>query len=255
MGEKVPARIFIYVLGLMIAGWLQGCATPMGPAFSKPQAPEAGKGIVYLYRTSAFFAIAQSFQVQVDGKETGTLPNASYLALQMPPGLHALTVVPGGMARSSTRNIEVKAGTTAFYQYDFVTGPLANAFFVGASIEPRNETVALSDLKELKGATPQAVLDLKSPSIHARLADVNAVPGLDDRGRAGYRDWLEKQKPRTFVLGRDGTWNSSWGLQPPNPVDPKDPTERALRHCKQQGRGPCKVYAVDDTVIWQQEAR
>lgn len=255
MSKKAPPRILIYVLGLIIAGWLQGCAMPMGPAFSKPQAPEAEKGVVYLYRTSAFFAIAQSFRVHVDGKETGALPNASYLALQLPPGLHALTVVPGGMARSSTRDIEVQAGTTTFYQYDFATGPLANAFFVGASIEPRNENVALSDLKDLKGATPQAVLDLSSPSIYARLADVNAVPGLDDRGRAGYREWLEKQKPRSFVLGHDGAWNSSWGLQPPNPTDPKDPTARALRHCEQRGRGPCKVYAVDDVVVWQQEAR
>jgi hypothetical protein len=255
MNKTVLMRVLLCALGLIVAGWLQGCATATGQPFSKPQTPENGKGMVYLYRTGAFYAIAQSFQVYINGKNAGTLPNASYLALQLLPGLHSLTVAPGGTARSSARDIDVKAGTTTFYQYDFVTGPLANAFFIGASIEARDETAALAALQELKGASAQPKLDLNLSSLYAHLNDANAVPGLDDRGRAGYKEWLDKQKPRAFVLGGNGVWNSAWGTATSNPTDPKDPTERALRRCEQRGRGPCKVYAVDDTVVWQEPAR
>ncbi len=234
---------------------LQGCATAEGPLFSKPQPPLNGKASIYLYRTSGIFAFTEAFRVFVDGKDVGGLPNASFLSLQLSPGLHVLKVAPGGFGLSSSLEIQVQAGSTAYYQYDFINSLLGNHFFIGSSIEPRPANWALADLRDLKAALPRETLDLDFPGLYAQVDDINAVPSLNERGRDGYRHWLRQQKPRAFVLGRDGAWNSTWGLQPPNPIDPKDPTERALRHCEQRGRGPCKVYAVDDTVVWQQEAR
>lgn len=140
----------LFVVTLVLA--LGGCATAPGHKFSGLADPAKDQGDVYLYRTSAFFAGGQAFEVMVDGKRVGKLYNASFIQLRLPPGSHALTVSPGGIAQSSDRRIQVEAGKTAFFQYDFTTGPLANVFFLGSSIEPRSEEHAMLDMKELNSA-------------------------------------------------------------------------------------------------------
>lgn len=133
--------------------FLSACATAPGASFNQVDVPADGKGNVYLYRTSAFFAMGQGFHTVVDGQDKGLLFNKSYLLFTLTPGEHNLTVAPGGMGKDSNLPIQVEAGKTSFYQYDFVTGPLANFFFVGSSIAPREKDVALPALAELKSAT------------------------------------------------------------------------------------------------------
>ena len=133
---------------------LSACATAPGQAFSQIEQPKSDKGNIYLYRTGALFAIGEGFNVQVDNKDSGKLFNKSYLMFSLSPGKHVLKVSPKGIAaKVSELNVEAAAGATSFYQYDFVTGPLANFFFVGSSIAPREKDVALTALKELKSAT------------------------------------------------------------------------------------------------------
>lgn len=243
-------RLGFLVLWMLLAGTvlLQGCAAP-GRPFTATQPPAAGKGTVYLLRTSALYAVAQPFPVHVDGRDVGSLVNASYLALQMPAGRHLLSVSTGPFGRTSRLEIQVQAGAIAYYQYNFMTGPLANAFFIGSGIEPREPQEALAALRHLKSAAVQDVVDLDLAPLFAGLADVDAIPGLNERGREGYRDWLRRERPRAFVLGSRGAWNSSWGGKPPL-GEPADPVERALRKCEQRGAGPCQVYAIDDMVVW-----
>jgi len=131
---------------------LGACATAPGPKFLGIATPVKNRGDVYLYRTSAIFAIAQAFEVTLDGRKVGELYNASYLHLRLPAGKFSLKVSPGGLSESSTRQIQPKPGKPIFFQYDFVTGPLANGFFVGSSIDPRSEAQALHDLKALNSA-------------------------------------------------------------------------------------------------------
>ena len=134
--------------------FLSACATAPGQAFSQIEQPKSDKGNIYLYRTGALFAMGEGFDIQVDNKDSGQLFNKSYLLFSMSPGQHVLKVSPKGIAaKVSELNVEVAAGATSFYQYDFVTGPLANFFFVGSSIAPRDKDVALTALKELKSAT------------------------------------------------------------------------------------------------------
>lgn len=114
--------------------------------------PAAGAGNVYLYRTNAFFAMGEVFQTAIDGNDAGKLFNKSYLLLSLTLGDHVLKVAPGGMAKDSELPIKVEAGKTSFYQYDFVTGPLANYFFIGSKIAPRELEASISELKELKSA-------------------------------------------------------------------------------------------------------
>lgn len=85
---------------------------------------------------------------------------------------------------------------------------------------------------------------------YAAIDDVEAIPYLTDRGRAGYRDWLGKGTPRAFALAADGHWASAWGLKTSDPDAPSDPAERALRNCERNARMPCRLYAVNGAVVW-----
>lgn len=88
----------------------------------------------------------------------------------------------------------------------------------------------------------------------AAIDDVDAIPYLSDRGRQGYREWLVKGTPRAFALAPNGSWASAWGLKPLDASAPTDPAERALRNCSRNSSAPCKLYAVNNAVVWVKEA-
>lgn len=133
-----------------IALLLTACAP--GPKFSGLKTPKNDQEDVYLYRKSALFAMGSKFDVELDGNKVGDLYNASYLHLQLPQGKHILKVSPGALAQSSILEIQSEPNKIALYEYDFVTGPLANPFFIGSSIQPRTQEQAIADMKELNAA-------------------------------------------------------------------------------------------------------
>lgn len=81
-----------------------------------------------------------------------------------------------------------------------------------------------------------------TPTDFAALDDVDAIPYLQKKGREEYRIFLEKSTPRAFALSPSGAW--SWT------EDGDDPAERALANCEKNSRLPCKLYAVDNYVVW-----
>ena len=83
----------------------------------------------------------------------------------------------------------------------------------------------------------------------AKLEDVDAVPLLNERGKQGYREWLQKSPPRAFVIAEGGAWQSAWG-KPQNQNEPLDPVERAMQRCQQRALTKCRLYAVDYRVVW-----
>lgn len=84
----------------------------------------------------------------------------------------------------------------------------------------------------------------------ANINDVDAIPFINNRGRAEYLDWLTKPMPRAFVISDKGLWWGTWSLTPLNPEDPKDPTERAMQRCAKVNNAPCKLYAVNGSVVY-----
>ena len=88
----------------------------------------------------------------MDGKSVGQLYNASYQKISTAPGTHVLEVAPGGLSKKAMLEVTLKPNKTYFYEYDFSTGPIANIFFIGSSIQPREQAKALDDLKALKRA-------------------------------------------------------------------------------------------------------
>jgi len=95
---------------------------------------------------------------------------------------------------------------------------------------PTEATVAIAD-------------DVPLPaSRFAALNDVEAIPYLHDGGRSAYRAFLDKETPRAFAVAPNGAW--SWA------EEGEDPEWRALAACRASSGTPCKLYAVDDRVVW-----
>ena len=89
----------------------------------------------------------------------------------------------------------------------------------------------------------------------AAIDDIDAIPYLSDRGREGYRDWLTRQTPKAFALSPTGHWAATWGLKPLEPTHPTDPSERALLVCSQRAQQPCRLYAVNGSVVFTSQAQ
>jgi dienelactone hydrolase len=76
----------------------------------------------------------------------------------------------------------------------------------------------------------------------AELANVDAVPFLQDGGRQAYRTFLAKGMPRAFAIAPSGAW--SWA------EDGDDPVDQVLMSCERRAGQPCRLYAVNDAVVW-----
>lgn len=104
-------------------------------------------------------------------------------------------------------------------------------------------------LKELGMPTePVVALDdeIKIPKTdYAAIDNIDAVPYLKDRARAQYREFLGKPFPRAFALSPSGAW--SWA------EDGDDPVAQALGDCQKNSKQPCKLYAVNNNVVWTDE--
>ena len=85
-------------------------------------------------------------------------------------------------------------------------------------------------------------LGLPSKPIPMKVDDAAAVPGLGETGRAGYANFLKSGLPRAFAIGSPGIW--AWAAG-------GDPAARAITNCQKNSKQPCKLYAVDDEVVWQ----
>jgi len=101
-------------------------------------------------------------------------------------------------------------------------------------------------LKELGMPTEPVVAlsdEIKIPRTdYASIDDVNAIPYLHESGREQYKVFLSKPFPRAFALSSTGAW--SWA------EDGDDPVEQVLAECQKNSTQPCKLYAVDDYVVW-----
>jgi dienelactone hydrolase len=76
----------------------------------------------------------------------------------------------------------------------------------------------------------------------AALNDVAQLPHVRDTGREGYKVYLTKELPRAFALAPNGAWGFGEGGD--------DPLRRALANCNRRGNGECRLYSVDDYVVW-----
>jgi dienelactone hydrolase len=77
----------------------------------------------------------------------------------------------------------------------------------------------------------------------ANIDDVNALPHLTESGRIAYRHYLNQPLPRAFAVSDAGAW--SWA------EDGDDPASRAITACQKNSKATCRLYSVDQDVVWQ----
>jgi dienelactone hydrolase len=89
-----------------------------------------------------------------------------------------------------------------------------------------------------------AIADTPRPpaTTFAAVDNVSAIPYLTDKGRNGYREYLQKSAPRAFAISSSGAW--SWA------EEGDDPAARAVASCQKNSKVPCKLYSIDHDVVW-----
>jgi hypothetical protein len=84
----------------------------------------------------------------------------------------------------------------------------------------------------------------------APLEDADAVPFLSTRGREAYKEFIIKPVPRAFAIAPNGAFG--WSVQPAQVSyrNPSDVVENAMERCNSRATGTCRLYALDDRVVW-----
>jgi dienelactone hydrolase len=77
---------------------------------------------------------------------------------------------------------------------------------------------------------------------YAKVDDIEAVPFLSENGRRAYQEYLTKMTPRAFAVSPSGAW--TWA------EEGEDPDGRALATCTAKSTEPCRLYSIDDYVVW-----
>lgn len=93
-----------------------------------------------------------------------------------------------------------------------------------------------------KYADPAA--DMKRPTAtnFSALEDEKKVPFIAEARRTIYKDYLTKTLPRAFAIAPNGSLGWANGGD--------DPMRRAMEFCNRRGEGQCKLYSVDEAVVW-----
>jgi dienelactone hydrolase len=80
------------------------------------------------------------------------------------------------------------------------------------------------------------------PSGYAAIQDTTKLPFVTEPMLKGYATFLKWNNPRAFAVGPGGAW--SWA------ASTEDPRKLALESCQKKATGPCRLYAVDNDVVW-----
>ncbi len=89
----------------------------------------------------------------------------------------------------------------------------------------------------------ETILAIAPPSGFADISDDSKLPGISEAGREQYRRFLTAPAPRAFALSPSGHW--AWFSSPV-----PDAAWRALTSCTERAKQQCRLYAVDDAVVW-----
>lgn len=118
-------------------------------------------------------------------------------------------------------------------------------------------TLQLSALKNspTKGIAPnkstKPEMDMRPQSTgFAQISDVDAVPGLSERCRNAYRQFVARPIPKAFAIGPKGACQVSINPTGYTPAMRTDHAQFALGRCGQDSGVECKLYAVDNEVVW-----
>ncbi len=79
----------------------------------------------------------------------------------------------------------------------------------------------------------------------ADIDDVGVVPYIDAKGKSGYRNILDVRRHRAFAISPTGS--CGWRGGTTGYIAHRD----ALANCQAWSQVKCRLYAVDNEVVWQ----
>lgn len=85
------------------------------------------------------------------------------------------------------------------------------------------------------------------PSGFAPIEDATRIPFINARGRSAWATYLDQPPPKAFAISSHGGWWWRGG-------DPAAMREAVERCTQATGREPCRLYAVDDAVVWRADS-
>ncbi len=86
-----------------------------------------------------------------------------------------------------------------------------------------------------------------APSGFAKISNIEKLPYLNDNMKTAYQRFLASTPPRAFALDAQGFAGFAFGGD--------DPLKRSLEFCNRKGKGECKLYAVDNDVVWLEDVK
>jgi hypothetical protein len=86
----------------------------------------------------------------------------------------------------------------------------------------------------------------------APLEKIDAVPFLKEKGRNAYKEFLSRPTPRAFAIAPNGAWAPS-SRTAPGSRQQIDVVGFAMESCNRRGNGECKLYALDERVVWRSD--
>jgi len=161
--------------------------------------------------------------------------NDSYFPMAVWKEMYTRYVANGGRARMVAFG---EFGSDSHQLFGSARGvrvwlPEVEAFFkeLGLPFEKTQSIALAAHEREVPAETGFAVPD-----------DVAAIPFLKVDGRSAYEQYRGANAPKAFAIGPTGAWAWKTG--------PRAMTQ-ALDACTAQAKGQaCKLYAVDDRVVW-----
>lgn len=158
---------------------------------------------------------------------------------------HALWTVVAPVDIAVTRStkpiaVECRAQNGASASTVFQAGKVSSGVGGGDTAWAYPERMEL----ELKKSTRGEQVALVSSGF-AAINETARVPHLNESGRDGYQRFLAGASPRAFAISEKGVWTRVNGSRGAERV--------ALERCQAAG-GRCRIYAIDDTVVWENRA-
>jgi dienelactone hydrolase len=93
------------------------------------------------------------------------------------------------------------------------------------------------------GFPPPHAIDAPPSTGFARLDEASRIPYVKEEVKTdGYKKFLDSDIPRAFAISPSG----AWGWRNGNP----DAPQQAIENCQKFSKAPCRLYAVDDAVVW-----
>ena len=144
----------------------------------------------------------------------------------------------------------VKAGGKAELTDFGVFGGDAHAMFGSADGLPiwRDKVVAAMaeqglPVQVLADLGPPADLPKPAATAFAKVDNISKAPLGTDQARTAYAQWLNASSPKAFALDpKSNAFGWAWGGERPN--------ARALASCQRNAKSTCRLYAVDQDVVW-----